>query len=233
MTRSLFSLYWRYMYYTVISVPIYFRYRDRSMIPPRIFIENLALIGSWVDLKALNSAAVVECGTWKGGMAAALIHLCGRRRRYCFFDSFQGLPPAKVIDGEKALAWQANPSGPEYFDNCTSSVDTFYDTVGRTGIDLKMVQVVEGFFEQSLPDFDAPSIAVLRLDGDWYESTIICLRKFWDHVVPGGIILIDDYYIFDGCSRAVHDFLSEREATERVRQGKMGVAYIVKNQFDL
>lgn len=194
------------------------------------FIENLALIGSLVDLRAMKSAAIVECGTWQGGMAAALIDFCGRHRSFCFFDSFEGLPPAKEIDGQTALAWQENTSEPGYYDNCRSSIETFYDTIGRTGIDTKTVHVAKGFFEQSLPNFDSPAVAVLRLDGDWYESTMICLRKFWDHVVPGGIILIDDYYSWDGCSRAVHDFLSERRASERIHQGPIGrVAYITKN----
>jgi hypothetical protein len=199
------------------------------MIPFRQFIENLALIGSVVDMRALHSAAVVECGTWQGGMSAALIDFCGPGRQYCFFDSFEGLPPAKEIDGEQAQAWQADTAGPDYYDNCRSSIATFYDTIGRTSVDRKMVQVVEGFFEETLSGFASPPVAVLRLDGDWYDSTIVCLRKFWDHVVPGGIILIDDYYNWEGCTRAVHDFLAERQATECISQGPIGrVAYIKK-----
>ena len=61
------------------------------------------------------------------------------------------------------------------------------------------------------------------------DSTLTCLRKFWEYVVPGGVILIDDYYTWDGCSRAVHDFLSERKATERIRQGIIGgIAFMLK-----
>lgn len=223
------SKYLRYWYYLTMSIFIYARYSDRSMIPFLQFIENLAIVGSRVDLKSPDPAAVVECGTWQGGMAAALIDLCGRQRQYCFFDSFQGLPPAKEVDGRKALVWQSNTSGSDYYDNCRSSIGTLWETIGRTGIASKKVQVVEGFFEDSLPGFASPEIVVLRLDADWYESTLICLRKFWDWVVPGGVILIDDYYAWDGCARAVHDFLSERRATERIRQGPIGgIAYIIK-----
>jgi O-methyltransferase len=46
---------------------------------------------------------------------------------------------------------------------------------------------------------------------------MICLKKFWPHIAKGGAILIDDYYTFAGCSRAVHDFLSEIKATENIR----------------
>jgi O-methyltransferase len=60
---------------------------------------------------------------------------------------------------------------------------------------------------------------------------MICLEKFWDHVLPGGVILIDDYYYWEGCAKAVHDFLSRRQAPERIQQGRIaGVAYIVKER---
>ena len=75
----------------------------------------------------------------------------------------------------------------------------------------------------------SPPIAVLRLDADWYASTMICLQKFWDHILPNGIVLIDDYYYWDGCALAVHDFLSQRKIANRIRQGPVGgVAYIQK-----
>jgi hypothetical protein len=63
----------------------------------------------------------------------------------------------------------------------------------------------------------------------WYSSTKICLEKFWKHVLPGGIILVDDYYTWDGCAHAVHEFLHVTRATVRVRQGRIeGTAFIVK-----
>jgi O-methyltransferase len=62
----------------------------------------------------------------------------------------------------------------------------------------------------------ATLIAVLRLDGDWHESTMICLEKFWDHVLPGDIVLIDDYYVWEGCAKAVHSSLAKRQTPERI-----------------
>ena len=54
-----------------------------------------------------------------------------------------------------------------------------------------------------------------------------CLACLYDQISPGGIIVVDDYYTWDGCSRAVHDFLSSRSATERIREFN-GVCYIEK-----
>jgi O-methyltransferase len=216
----------RYVKSIAKALPIWAHYRDRSMIPAKIFLDNLGIVGSRVDLS--QSGAVVECGTWQGGMSAALVEFCGHDRRYCFFDSFQGMPPAKEIDGAAALSWQADVDSPYYRDNCRSSRATFEDTIGRTGINKSKVMVVQGFFEDTLPNVDVPDILVLRLDADWYDSTKVCLEKFWDKLLPGGLLLIDDYYMWDGCAQAVHDFLSERRLPDRIEQGRSGVAYIMK-----
>jgi hypothetical protein len=48
-------------------------------------------------------------------------------------------------------------------------------------------------------------------------SSMICLESLFDHVAPKGLIVLDDYYAWDGCSRALHDFLSRRTAVERIR----------------
>ena len=161
-------------------------------------------------------------------MSAALIELGGPNRDYYFFDSFEGLPPAKEIDGSAALAWQADTTAPGFYDNCSASIDEFMATIALSDIAPDRVHPIKGFFDSTFPTFTPPPISILRLDADWYDSTILCLRKFWDHILPNGLILIDDYYKWDGCSRAVHDFLSERKAPERIRQRTEGLAYILK-----
>ena len=195
------------------------------MIKYRQFVENLMIASEAARRLSNDDAAIVECGTWQGGMAGALIGMCGVEKRYIFLDSFEGLPPVREIDGQRAVAWQAD----NQVDNCRSSIATFHDTVARSGIRAEHVRVVKGFFEDTLPALDPPAIQILRLDADWYDSTMDCLRAFWDYVVPGGVVIIDDYYAWDGCARAVHDFLSDRQAIERLRQGRLGgVAFIAK-----
>jgi hypothetical protein len=198
------------------------------MIPPGQYVENLALAALALRNDHLRNAAIVECGTWKGGMAAGLMEVGGPSRRYIFFDSFEGLPPAQEIDGQRAIQWQANTESPLYYDNCSASLEEFKDTISKAG-PLSNVEIHKGFFEETFKDFTPPPIGILRLDADWYASTMLCLRKFWDSVLNCGVILIDDYYNWDGCARAVHEFLAKQDSCDRVQQGPIGrVAYIVK-----
>jgi hypothetical protein len=205
------------------------KYRPFTMTSSRlVFLENLVLVSN--TLSALNHrGAVIECGTWKGGMAAAMVEVGGPDLHYYFFDSFEGLPPAEDLDGDAAKAYQAATNSPTYYDNCTADVSYIDAALALTGCPSSQLHIYPGFFENSLPKFDPPSIAVLRLDADWYASTMICLEKFWPHILPGGIVLIDDYHTWDGCSRAVHDFLSANKARERIQQGRIaGTAYIMR-----
>jgi hypothetical protein len=82
------------------------------MIMPHDFVANIETAMDALNNPALSKGAVVECGTWKGGMSAALVEIGGPNRDYYFFDSFEGLPPAKEIDGEGAIAYQADTTSP-------------------------------------------------------------------------------------------------------------------------
>ena len=61
------------------------------------------------------------------------------------------------------------------------------------------------------------AIAVLHLDGDWYDSVKVCLEHFYDRVSPGGIIQIDDYGHWQGARKAVDEFMATRHITVPLR----------------
>jgi hypothetical protein len=197
------------------------------MIPRTTFIDNLELMAPVLDPVTGIVGAVVECGTWRGGMSAAMIELAGRNRTFHFFDSFEGLPAAKPIDGEAAIRWQQDIDSDWYHDNCTASESEFRSTIARTGVDPSGISIHRGFFEQTIPQVGTGPIAVLRLDADWYDSTRICLDHLFPRVVSGGLVVIDDYGIWDGCTRAVHDYLSVQLRPEPIQQhGRSGVIYL-------
>ena len=91
----------------------------------------------------------------------------------------------------------------------------------------RRMQVVAGWFEKTLPEVRIEGgIALFLLDADWYESTLACLEALYDRVVPGGVIIVDDYYTWDGCARAGHDFLSRRGVAARIRQWGGTICYL-------
>jgi O-methyltransferase len=198
---------------------IYRKYKEFTMIPGSTYVGNLCLAA----MAAQIQGSIVECGTWRGGMIAGIADVLGPGRRYYLFDSFEGLPPAKEIDGPAALAWQADTKGAGYFDNCTAS-----EQEARAAMSLsraKDYQIVKGWFRETLPRVSMPQpIALLRMDGDWYESTKCILDNLAPSVARGGLIIVDDYYLWDGCTQAVNEAAAMRKW--RIQQ-YAGICFIV------
>ena len=113
-----------------------------------------------------------------------------------------------------------------YFDNCSADQRFAESAMSLTG--STKYHIIKGWFEDTLPTSNVPPIALLRLDGDWYDSTLCCLENLFPHVVLNGMIIIDDYYMWDGCARAVHDYLSVNKLAVRIRSSREGVCYIKK-----
>jgi O-methyltransferase len=201
---------------------IYRQVKDYTMISEQLFCANLTL----ADRVRNVSGCIVECGVWRGGMSAGMCCLLGNEREYYLFDSFEGLPPAQPVDGPAALQWQKDTGSPNYFDNCAAPREFAQCVMDRVG--AKRYKLCPGFFDKTLPMFQPGPIALLRLDADWYESTMLCLQHLFDHVTENGLIILDDYYTWDGCSRALHDFLSQKKATERIYSFNNTICYLVK-----
>lgn len=170
--------------------------------------------------------AFVECGVWKGGAVALMAYInivTGRDdRELHLLDAFSDIcAPDPSVDGAKALA-ETEKFG-RYKDGEIRSLDGIYNSKGGHGTIEDCINVIANkanypenlihFYPGWFQDTALPAsksigkIALLRLDGDWYESTKVCLEAFYDSVVPGGIIVIDDYLAYEGCRKAVDEFL--------------------------
>lgn len=199
---------------------VYELFQNYTMIPRSIYIGNLKLALSVASIPG----AIVECGTWKGGMIAGIAKLLGKNRDYYLFDSFEGLPPVEPIDGQAARQWQENTEGFDYHNNCTASEVDAATAMSLAGI--KDAKLVKGWFESTLPLATFPNgIAILRMDADWYTSTLQILNSLFPLVNKGGIIIIDDYYTWDGCSIAVHEFFCANKKTAKIHE-QNGICYI-------
>jgi O-methyltransferase len=183
--------------------------------------ERLATL--WQQVRYLDRYRIpgtfVECGVWRGGSSGmmALAHLASCPspfRELHLFDSFEGLPePRSEKDGSEAVAYAQHRAGGNLvpIQQCVGTLDEnrqlFHEQLGYPDT---LLHYHAGWFEQTVPQ-SAPciaAIALLRLDGDWYESTRICLEHFYPQVVRGGIVVVDDYGHWQGCRKAVDEFLN-------------------------
>jgi O-methyltransferase len=159
---------------------------------------------------------VVECGVWKGGsaMLAALTldRLEDRERTLHLFDTFAGMTEPTDADGQAALReWREKERG-DHNEWCYSSLEEVEANMRSTGYPAERMTLVEGKVEETLPDRAPESIALLRLDTDWYESTYHELVHLYPRLEPGGVLIIDDYGYWSGARRAVDRYLDEIES---------------------
>jgi O-methyltransferase len=203
------------------------QFRVLTMANRRRFCANLALVRERERCIDLSSGCYVECGTWHGGVSFAVMQLETSLRDFHFFDSFAGLPRATEKDGAIAMADQA--ARRLWYDNNTADAAEFASNVERFRRTEQSVSITKGWFQDTLPKFPAgKNISLLRMDGDWYDSTMCILRNLFDQVVPGGLVIIDDYYDWDGCARAVHEYLGETSASDRLHEAPGHFAYLIK-----
>jgi predicted O-methyltransferase YrrM len=152
--------------------------------------------------------AVVECGTARGGSAALLalaMKECGVPRHLWVFDTFEGMPPPSAADPDFEFA-------KAYTGSCRGDLEDVTQLFERLNI-LDHTTMVKGRFEETVPVSDTGPIAILHIDGDWYESVKVCLDHLYDRVVPGGIVQIDDYGHWEGARKAVDEFLAARRVS--------------------
>ena len=182
-----------------------------------VFCEKHAVPGS-----------LVECGVWKGGAVGlmALANMkCGTARRHIhLFDSFQEIcEPDASVDGEEVVEKVRKKLGKISLEGRLEPLTGVYDSVGGPGSLEGNRELLEktigyepgylhyhvGWFQETLPEVspEIKNIAILRLDGDWYSSTKICLEFLYEKVVSGGFVIIDDYGAYAGCRRAVDEFI--------------------------
>jgi O-methyltransferase len=193
------------------------RVRRHTMTTPR----RIAALCDGVEhvVRAEVPGAIVECGVWKGGsmMAAALtlLRLGVRDRDLYLFDTFQGMPPPtqedvfSAYDGYSPMRhWRrrARRSGPEQSTWHYVSADEVRATLLSTGYPAARVHLVEGRVEETLPGGAPDSVALLRLDTDWYESTRHELETLYPRLSPGGVLILDDYGHYEGARRAVDEY---------------------------
>jgi O-methyltransferase len=170
----------------------------------------------------------IETGVWRGGccilmrgvLAANLI----QDRKVYAADSFAGLPAPKpnlfpLDEGDTLHTMQ----------ELAIPLDEVKANFDRYGLLDDQVVFVKGFFSDTLPTLDAGPFAVIRLDGDMYESTYIALEALYPKLSRGGFVIIDDYGAIEQCRRAVADYRAKFEIVDNIRRVDWTAVYWQKS----
>lgn len=156
---------------------------------------------------------VIETGVWRGGatilMKALLKELNLEDRKVWLADSFEGLPKP---NSEQYPADKGNPL--HSIKILRASLDEVKQNFKQFDLLDDNVIFVKGWFKDTLHIIEVEKLALLRLDGDLYESTILALKHLYPKLSVGGYVIIDDYNAFPYCKQAVDDYRLEHGITE-------------------
>ncbi len=157
---------------------------------------------------------IVECGVWNGGSTALMGFAHSQNkdalfRKFWLFDSFSGLPVPGEKDGKQA-------KDTFYKGYCLGSEDKVKDVIHKLNLPVEVFRMVPGWFSDTLPNTHINPIALLHIDADWYDSVKQVLEAYYDDVIPGGFIVLDDYGYWEGCKRAVDEFFQKRGCTPEI-----------------
>jgi len=252
--RELFSLYKNMAHYAYLcsKCPTKFLIngQDQWRMAKNIFhVMPYSLVGVGgleVTYKAVKDACdknipgdLIELGVARGGCAALMAsvafnkEMCGKMdRKLWLFDSYEGLPEPTAMDFNPELG---NGTGdhvrPLPKGSCLGQLDEVKELMfNKNNFPHDRIEFVKGWFDTTVPGRknEINEIAVLRIDGDWYESTKCCLENLYEKVTSGGYVIIDDYQSCYGCKRAVDEYFQKMDLRPDIRFDGRGGCYFEK-----
>jgi O-methyltransferase len=191
---------------------IYGKIQSYTMVSP----ERLFALyqGAKSVCQSCLSGNFVECGVAGGGSSALLawvIKKFSSEPRVLFScDTFEGMPWPGAQDSHGGKSAQATGWGAG---TCAAPVESLLEIARELDV-VDVIRPVKGLFQETLPitKQEIGAIALLHLDGDWYDSTRAILENLYDQTNKGAYMQIDDYGHWDGCRKAVQEFELERGA---------------------
>ncbi len=160
----------------------------------------------------------VECGVWKGGSIMTMLLALQNRnteiRDIWLYDTFEGMsePTDEDLDfnGQHAKTLLDNNSKENSTVWARSTLNEVKSNVYKTNYPEKNIKFIVGKVEETLTTGNLPEkIALLRLDTDWYESTKCEMEILFPRLMPGGILILDDYGYWAGAKKAVDEYIEK------------------------
>jgi len=159
---------------------------------------------------------LIETGVWRGGatiLMRSILKAWGITDRNVWVaDSFEGLPRPNPEE------YPADASDPHHkFPQLAVSLEEVRSNFKKYGLLDDQVRFLKGLFRDTLPSAPIERLAVIRLDGDMYESTMDALVNLYPKLSVGGYVIVDDYGALQACRKAVDDYRIEHGITGEIR----------------
>ena len=173
----------------------------------------------------------IETGVWRGGavilMRAILKEHKITDRSVWVADSFEGLP---VPDVQKYPADLGDYNLNVVNKVLGISLETVASNFAKYGLLDNQVKFLKGWFKDTLPNAPIEKLALLRLDGDFYESTMDALVNLYPKLSIGGYIIIDDYVAMVACAQAINDYRKANNITDEMKTAGWSIVYWQKTK---
>lgn len=218
------------------TVDTYKRVKPFTMTTP----ERIASLVNAVNYLVKNNVQgdFVECGVWRGGSTMAaidtLLKNSDKSREIYLYDTYEGMSEPTEVDkvftgtGADHLMETTDREDPTSV-WCYSAIEEVQRNVGTLKYPSEKIHFVKGKVEDTIPQTLPGKIALLRLDTDFYESTAHELKHLYPLLVPGGVIIIDDYGHWEGARKAVDEYIEAQKLPLLLNRidytGRIGIKY--------
>jgi len=218
------------------TVDTYKRVKPFTMTTP----ERIASLVNAVNYLVKNNIQgdFVECGVWRGGSTMAaidtLLKNSDKSREIYLYDTYEGMSEPTEVDkvftgtGADHLMETTDREDPTSV-WCYSAIEEVQRNVGSLKYPSEKIHFVKGKVEDTIPQTLPGKIALLRLDTDFYESTAHELKHLYPLLVPGGVIIIDDYGHWEGARKAVDEYIEAQKLPLLLNRidytGRIGIKY--------
>lgn len=184
--------------------------------PPKL--ENIAEAMSYIECEKIPGS-ILEAGVALGGSAILLARLKPADRALHLYDVFRMIPPPGANDGQDAHARyeiirsgrSAGLGGKRYYGYVDNLQEVVKENMRAFGVAEQSHRIVfhAGLFQDTLHPIGP--VAIAHIDADWYDSVATCIDRIAPAISPGGIMIFDDYSSYEGCRRAVDEFLARNK----------------------
>lgn len=182
-------------------------------------IERMAALINAVTYVSRNQIPgdIAECGVWRGGsmmtVALTLLSLGDTSRNLYLYDTYEGMSDPtsndKSLDGAEAKELLTrSQKGTGIW--CYASLDDVRNNIHSTGYPKEKIHLIKGKVEETIPNTLPKNLALLRLDTDWYESTLHELKHLYPLLNSKGVLVIDDYGHWQGARKAVDEYFQAK-----------------------